>query len=90
MSYLPQWPRRLFFYSLVPAASGGQTSLASSKDVLRAMPTEIVRKFREKKIRYIRNFYSDIPFGKSWQKTYQTQDRGEVENIAAKQGSTCS
>jgi len=90
MSYLPNWPTRLFFYSLIPAASGGQTSLANSGDVLRSLPADIVDKFREKKVNYIRNFQSKIPFGKSWQATYQTEDRAEVEKIAAEQGSTCA
>ncbi|MFK3651166.1 TauD/TfdA family dioxygenase [Lysobacter enzymogenes] len=89
MSYLPKWPRRLFFYSHIPAESGGQTSLANSQDVLRAVPAEIVDRMRERKINYIRNFQSDIPLGKNWQTTYQTQDRAEVESIAAEQGSTC-
>lgn len=90
MSYLPSWPTRLFFYSLIPANTGGQTSLAMSADVLRCLPEEITRKFREKKINYIRNFQAKIPFGKSWQATYQTEDREEVERIAAEQGSICS
>lgn len=89
MSYLPAWPTRLFFYSMIPAASGGQTSLANSGDVLRALPEDVLRKFREKKINYIRNFHSNIPFGKSWQATYQTEDRAAVESIAAEQGSIC-
>jgi alpha-ketoglutarate-dependent taurine dioxygenase len=90
MSYLPSWPTRLFFYSLIPATSGGQTTLASSSDVLRALPDQIVTKFREKKIRYIRNFQPKIPLGKSWQATYQTEDRARVEAIAAEQGSVCT
>lgn len=89
MSYLPRWPSRLFFYSLLPAKSGGQTSLANSGDVMRALPVEIVRKLRDKKINYIRNFHSNFPLGKSWQATYQTEDRAEVESTAAEQGSTC-
>ncbi|ALN92629.1 TauD/TfdA family dioxygenase [Lysobacter gummosus] len=89
MSYLPSWPRRLFFYSLIPAASGGQTSLANSGDVLRALPEEIRAKFRDKKVNYIRNFQTEIPLGKNWQTTYQTRDRAEVESIVADQGSVC-
>jgi len=90
MSYLPSWPTRLFFYSLIPAASGGQTSLASSRAILHALPQEIASKFREKKINYIRNFQPSIPFGKSWQATYQTEDHAQVEKIAAEQGSVCT
>jgi alpha-ketoglutarate-dependent taurine dioxygenase len=89
MSYLPNWPRRLFFYSLIPATSGGQTSLANSADVLRAIPEPIRAKLRDKKINYIRNFQTEIPLGKNWQTTYQTQDRAEVESIVAGQGSVC-
>lgn len=89
MSYLPSWPSRLFFYSLIPAASGGQTSLAHSVDVLKAAPAHVVARLREKKIKYIRNFYAGIPLGKSWQVTYQTEKREEVEEIVASQGSTC-
>jgi alpha-ketoglutarate-dependent taurine dioxygenase len=89
MSYLPAWPSRLFFYSLIPAASGGQTSLAHSIDVLKAAPAHVVERLREKKIKYIRNFHAGIPLGKSWQVTYQTEKREEVEEIVASQGSTC-
>lgn len=88
MSYLPKWPRRLFFFCAVPARSGGQTSLAHSGDVLRAVPPGIVTTFREKKIKYVRNFFT-TPLGKSWQATYSTQDRAELEAIVATQGSTC-
>jgi alpha-ketoglutarate-dependent taurine dioxygenase len=89
MSYLPKWPLRLFFFCAVPARSGGQTPLAHSADVLRALPSDIVAKFREKKINYIRNFHPSIRLGKSWQATYLTHNRAEVEGIIAKQGSAC-
>lgn len=90
MSYLPDWPRRLFFYCLVPARGGGQTSLASSRDVLRAVGPDIASRLREKKVNYIRNFHSSIPIGKSWEATYQTQDRAEVADIVSQQGSACT
>jgi alpha-ketoglutarate-dependent taurine dioxygenase len=90
MSYLPEWPRRLFFCSLVPAEKGGQTSLASSRDILKALPPDVIQKFRDKQITYIRHFHSSIPLGKSWEATYQTKDRAEVDSIAARQGSACT
>lgn len=90
MSYLPARPRRLFFYSLVPADHGGQTPIASSRDVLRALPADLIQRLRDKRITYIRHFHPSFPLGKSWQTTYQTTDRDEVERIVARQGSTCS
>ena len=89
MSYLPKWPRRLFFYSLVPARQGGQTSLASSRDVVQALPARLVDKLRRKRITYVRHFHPSLPIGKSWQATYQTTDRDQVAAIAARQASTC-
>lgn len=89
MSYLPRWPKRLFFQCVVPAAQGGQTSLANSRDVTQAMPEHIRQRFGERRLRYIRNFVP-MPLGKSWQDTYGTQDRQEVERIAAAQESTCA
>jgi alpha-ketoglutarate-dependent taurine dioxygenase len=61
MSYLPTWPARVFFYSLIAAPEGGQTSLASSRDVRRALPKDIVERFRRKKVTYIRHFHSSMP-----------------------------
>lgn len=89
MSYLPRWPRRLFFFCETPARTGGQTSLAHGRDVMRAVPRSIVAKLREKRLNYIRTLQSTIPLGKSWQATYGTDRREEVEAIAAEQGSTC-
>lgn len=89
MSYLPEWPRRLFFYSLIPAATGGQTSLASNRDVLRALPEDVIRRFREKKVTYVRHFHSAVPLGKSWEATYEVKTREELEAIVSQQGSTC-
>ena len=90
MSYLPTWPRRLFFYSLVPARQGGQTSIASSRDVMQALSSDIVRRFRDKHVVYIRHFHPSLPVGKTWQATYQTDTRDDVEAIAAEQGSACA
>lgn len=90
MSYLHEWPRRLFFYCQLPASGGGQTPLASGRDILHDMPPDIVEKLRTKKINYIRYFRSDVKIGKSWQATYQTEDKAELERIVHAQGSRCT
>lgn len=89
MSYLPAWPTRLFFYSAIPAATGGQTSLANSGDVLKAMPDGLVTALRNKRIRYVRKFHANLKVGKTWQSTYMTDDRQQVEAILKEQNSTC-
>ena len=88
LSYAPTWPKRLFFFSDQPALTGGQTSLAHGVDVMRAMPGDIVRRLRERRVRYVRHFHSRLRMGKTWQQTYQTQDRDELADILRGQGST--
>lgn len=88
MSYLEEWPARLFFHCSEPAARGGQTSLAHSRDVHAAMPDAIKSIFRDKQICYIRHFHSGINIGKSWQSTYGTESRAGVEQILESQKST--
>jgi alpha-ketoglutarate-dependent taurine dioxygenase len=87
LSYRPSWPRRLFFFSDVPALSGGQTPLARGGDVLRAMPSAIVDALRARKVSYIRCFHPKLRMGKTWQATYETDDRGRVDEIIRTQGS---
>jgi alpha-ketoglutarate-dependent taurine dioxygenase len=85
MSYSSNWPARLFFFCEIPAARGGETSLASSREVTQAIPDDIEQKFREKGLQYVRHFRSGMNIGKSWQATYQTEDRDELEDILRSQ-----
>lgn len=87
LSYMHAWPRRLFFFSALPALRGGQTSLAHSGDILRAMPLEIVAALRTRGLNYVRNFHPHLKMGKSWQTTYQTEDRDALTEILREHGS---
>ncbi|MYM84901.1 TauD/TfdA family dioxygenase [Duganella sp. FT50W] len=89
MSYLPRWPKRLFFMAEVAAATGGQTSLASSIDITAALTGEIADAFRQKGLVYIRNFHPGVAIGKSWQATYGVGDPVQLEDIVRGQGGTC-
>lgn len=90
MSYMPSWPRRLFFFSEQPAASGGQTSLASTRQVTAAIDPEVFASFRARGLAYVRTFHPRAPFGKTWQATYGTVDRDEVLDLLAAQGASGS
>ena len=89
MSYQPSWPATLFFHCILPARTGGQTTLASTLDVSSAMPEEITAAFRRKRLNYIRTFHPKAAFGKTWQATYLSDDRDEVEALIARQGASC-
>jgi alpha-ketoglutarate-dependent taurine dioxygenase len=76
MSYTSNWPMKIWFFSLKPAAEGGQTPLADSRKVYAGIDAAVRRRFEEKGVMYVRNFGSglDLP----WQEVFQTSDKAEV------------
>ena len=82
LSYSQTWPGRLFFCCVQSPASGGETPLVDSRRLLRELPEELVGEFRSRNVRYIRNLHRGKGFGRSWQETYQTEDRAEAEKLA--------
>ena len=79
MSYRQKWPRKLFFFCEQPAQQGGETSIADGRKILQAIDPVVVKRFAEKQVAYIQNLHDGWGFGKSWQETFETEDRGGVE-----------
>jgi len=86
LSYSARWPRRLYFCCVMAAETGGETPVADSRAILKALDPEVAAEFRAKGVRYIRNLHAGSGYGPSWQKTFQTEDRSEVERFAAESG----
>ena len=76
-SHCPSWPLRLFFFCLVPAERGGETPVADSRRVMRALDPKIRERFLEKKVMYVRNFGDGL--GLPWQAVFNLKERAEVE-----------
>lgn len=83
MSYMPAWPRLIAFHALEVASEGGETTVCNL-DVASAAMGEVAAKFAEKGVIYQRSYHKgiDIP----WQKAFRSEDRDEVERIAALAG----
>ncbi len=79
LSYSANWPNKLFFSCLVPAGSGGETLLADSRTILEIMHPSIRREIEAKGITYIRNLHGGTGMGPSWQETFETSDKRQVE-----------
>jgi alpha-ketoglutarate-dependent taurine dioxygenase len=81
LSYAHQWPTRLYFCCVVAPASGGSTLIADSRAILRKIPPAVVDLFERKGITYIRNLHgkSGAMLGKSWQDTFETDAKSDVE-----------
>lgn len=83
-SYALSWPRTIFFHCTKPAAAGGETPIADSRQILKRLDPQVRRRFQEKGVMYVRNFGLGIDL--SWQEAFQTSDRGEVEAYCRDQG----
>jgi len=71
------WPMKLVFGCLQPAASGGETPLASTAGVTQRIDNDIVEAFNEHGVLYVRNYGHGVDL--DWETTFQTQARSDVE-----------
>jgi alpha-ketoglutarate-dependent taurine dioxygenase len=87
LSYTRSWPERVFFCSLQVAENGGETHIADGRRVLEGLDPEVRERFVEKRVLYTQHLRDrDEPGpGKSWQETFETTSRDEVERICANQ-----
>jgi amino acid adenylation domain-containing protein len=76
-SYSRSWPMKICFFCQQPAAAGGQTPIADSRQVYAHIDSEIRERFATKQVMYIRNYGSGIDL--PWQTVFQTSERAEVE-----------
>jgi len=82
LSYSHAWPARLYFCCIVPAQSGGSTTIADSRALLNAISPTTRRLFETRGVKYVRNLPGNAgeSFGKTWQDTFETGDRSVVED----------
>lgn len=76
-TYWISWPLKIYFCSIKTAEERGETPVADVRRVLERISEQTRRKFEERGVMYLRN-YND-GFGLTWQETFQTSDRSEVE-----------
>lgn len=83
-SYSHFWPMKIWFGCMVVAEQGGKTPIADCRRVLDLLDPGIVRRFEEGGILYVRNFMKGV--GLSWQETFRTEDRAEVDRYCEQAG----
>ncbi len=88
LSYSGSWPRRLFFCCVQAPPEGGETPLVDSRGLLKALPAPLLERFRSRGVRYVRHMHGGKGFGPSWQKTFQTEARSDIEHYARASGMT--
>jgi len=85
-SYQSQFPSRLVFCCVLSAERGGETPLADCRRVLDRIAPAVRRRFRERGVRYVRNYSEGI--GLSWQEAFQESDRDRVRDYCRRHGIT--
>jgi len=75
-SYSQSWPEKIFFFSVIVANEGGETPIASSRNVYKKIDKSIREEFENKGVLYIRNFNTGIDL--SWQDVFQTNQKDLV------------
>ena len=76
-AYSKSWPHRIFFFSVIVATEGGETPIASSRNVYKRIDSSIREKFEKYGILYVRNYTPGVDL--SWQEVFQTDKREEVD-----------
>ncbi|KZN32582.1 hypothetical protein N480_25365 [Pseudoalteromonas luteoviolacea S2607] len=81
-SYSDQWPAHLFFCCVTAPEKDGNTLIADGRKVLQLLDPEVIDKFEQRKVTYIRNMHDGSGiFGPSWQDTFETQDKDQVSEF---------
>jgi alpha-ketoglutarate-dependent taurine dioxygenase len=78
LSYARRWPARLAFYCERAADGGGATPVLDGARWLDSLDAEVREAFAGG-IRYVQNLHDGFGFGKSWQETFESDDRATVE-----------
>jgi hypothetical protein len=88
LSYAGAWPSRLAFCAITPALWGGQTTVASGRDIYASMNDRVRRRFAALGVTYLQHLRDEgtAGAGKSWQETFETRSRAAVERMCVSQG----
>lgn len=91
LSYVKRSPRYIYFYCDVSPIDKGETILADSRKVYRAIDNDVKRRFIDKGLRYVSCYYhksrlmdfiNSIQRGhKTWVDVFETEDKKEVERL---------
>lgn len=78
LSYAHRWPARLLFFCEQAAETGGATPVVDGALWLASLDAEVRERFAGG-VRYTQCLHGGKGFGKSWQDTFETDSRADVE-----------
>ncbi|MBQ0984621.1 TauD/TfdA family dioxygenase [Streptomyces sp. F63] len=87
LSYAHRWPARLLFFCERAAETGGATPVVDGVRWLEALDPEVRERFAGG-VCYSQHLHGGRGFGKSWQETFETASRTEVEAFLTSTGAS--
>ncbi len=88
MSYMKNCPKKIFFYSHLPAEHGGATPVTFSRRVKKDLDPKIFEEYRKRGMCYIRNYFGEANDSwkllLSWQRAFEVKTKKEFEDLARK------
>lgn len=87
LSYADRWPARLAFFCERAPTTGGATPVVDGSVWLESLDPDVRDAFRQG-VRYTQNLHDGVGFGKSWQDTFEMDQRDLVEAFLASTGAT--
>lgn len=89
LSYAGWSPEVVFFGCLLPSETGGETHIADGRSIYNTLDPAIVGRFETRGITYLQHLWDagGAPgIGKSWQETFESTGRGDVERYLDRSG----
>ena len=86
-AYTLEWPMKIWFYSVIPAETGGETPIADSREVYRRVPARIRERLVDKGLMYVRNYGGGLDV--AWEQVFNTEDRQVVEQYCRAHAIQC-
>ncbi|WP_190144761.1 TauD/TfdA family dioxygenase [Streptomyces glebosus] len=80
MAYLPDYPRKIFFFCASEAHEGGEVPVNDIRETVKNIPEHIQEEFRARGVRYHRSLSRASSAGAmGWPETFGTDDKRRVE-----------
>ncbi|MCB1213382.1 MAG: TauD/TfdA family dioxygenase [Chlamydiia bacterium] len=91
LSFMPNYPRHIYFFCSLPAEEGGATPIADARRIYATINPSIRDRWQERKIRYLSSYFSRHlllemlnrvqPSHRSWHQVFETDSKNRVENL---------
>jgi len=90
MSYLKTYPKKIYFSCSLASSAGGETPLVDCRKVTQELSAEIMNKCERYGLHSHRTYLSTSPSKgtKTWQDSFETQDKGLIAEYAKQSGLT--